>query len=55
MITLFDFDLIFIGKAYVIFVANLPNNATVEQLEQEFKKFGTIKPDGVKVRSSKVV
>ncbi|XP_027346289.1 putative G3BP-like protein isoform X1 [Abrus precatorius] len=42
------------GKAYAIFVANLPMNATVEQLERVFKKFGPIKPDGIQVRSNKV-
>ncbi|KOM31743.1 hypothetical protein LR48_Vigan01g129800 [Vigna angularis] len=41
------------GKAYAIFVANLPMNATVEQLERVFKKFGPIKRDGIQVRSSK--
>ncbi|XP_027346292.1 ras GTPase-activating protein-binding protein 1-like isoform X3 [Abrus precatorius] len=41
------------GKAYAIFVANLPMNATVEQLERVFKKFGPIKPDGIQVRSNK--
>ncbi|KAI4328555.1 hypothetical protein L6164_020899 [Bauhinia variegata] len=41
------------GKAYAIFVANLPMNATVEQLERVFKKFGPIKQDGVQVRSNK--
>ncbi|KAJ7943335.1 Ras GTPase-activating protein-binding protein 2-like [Quillaja saponaria] len=41
------------GKAYAIFVANLPMSATVEQLEQVFKKFGPIKRDGIQVRSNK--
>ncbi|RDX71204.1 nxt3 [Mucuna pruriens] len=41
------------GKAYAIFVANLPMNATVEQLERVFKKFGSIKRDGIQVRSNK--
>ncbi|KAG4906396.1 hypothetical protein AAZX31_20G023300 [Glycine max] len=41
------------GKAYAIFVANLPMNATVEQLERAFKKFGPIKQDGIQVRSNK--
>ncbi|MED6180497.1 hypothetical protein PIB30_011014 [Stylosanthes scabra] len=41
------------GKAYAIFVANLPTNATVEQLERVFKKFGPIKRDGIQVRSNK--
>ncbi|XP_042437309.1 nuclear transport factor 2-like [Zingiber officinale] len=31
----------------------LPSDATPEQLEQEFKKIGPIKPDGVQVRSHK--
>lgn len=47
-------NLCFTGKAYAIFVANLPMNATVEQLERVFKKFGPIKRDGIQVRSSKV-
>lgn len=33
---------------------NLPYDATVEQVEEEFKKFGPIKRYGVQVRSSKV-
>ncbi|CAL0331252.1 unnamed protein product [Lupinus luteus] len=41
------------GKAHAIFVANLSMNATVEQLEQVFKKFGPIKPDGIQVRSNR--
>lgn len=42
------------GKAHAIFVANLPMNATVEQLDRVFKKFGSIKRDGIQVRSNKV-
>ncbi|KAF1872910.1 hypothetical protein Lal_00016015 [Lupinus albus] len=41
------------GKAHAIFVANLPMNATVEQLEHVFKGFGPIKPDGIQVRSNR--
>ncbi|XP_004505358.1 nuclear transport factor 2 isoform X2 [Cicer arietinum] len=41
------------GKAHAIFVANLPMNATVEQLDRVFKKFGPIKPNGIQVRSNK--
>ncbi|XP_019445896.1 PREDICTED: ras GTPase-activating protein-binding protein 2-like isoform X1 [Lupinus angustifolius] len=41
------------GKAHAIFVANLPMNATVQQLEHVFKDFGPIKPDGIQVRSNK--
>ncbi|KAM7278438.1 hypothetical protein ACFE04_005572 [Oxalis oulophora] len=40
------------AKGYSIFVANLPMDATVEQLNEIFSKFGVIKPDGVRVRSS---
>ncbi|CAJ2650397.1 unnamed protein product [Trifolium pratense] len=41
------------GRAHAIFVANLPMTATVEQLDRVFKKFGTIKRDGIQVRSNK--
>ncbi|CAN8305294.1 unnamed protein product [Cochlearia groenlandica] len=34
-----------------IFVANLPMDATPEQLNETFKGFGTIKKDGIQVRS----
>ncbi|XP_020257573.1 ras GTPase-activating protein-binding protein 1-like isoform X2 [Asparagus officinalis] len=37
-----------------IFVRNLPLDATVAQLEEVFKKFGPIKPQGVQVRSHKL-
>ncbi|GMY25838.1 putative G3BP-like protein [Fagus crenata] len=40
-------------KAHAIFVPNLPMDATVEQLEVVFKKYGSIKPDGIQVRSNK--
>jgi hypothetical protein len=39
---------------YSIYVRNLPLNATPHQLEEEFKKFGSIKYDGIQVRSNKV-
>ncbi|KAK2434397.1 nuclear transport factor [Trifolium repens] len=41
------------GRAHAIFVANLPMTATVEQLDRVFKKFGSIKRDGIQVRSNK--
>lgn len=41
------------GKAHAIFVANLPMNATVEQLERAFVEFGPIKTNGIQVRSNK--
>ncbi|XP_020273710.1 uncharacterized protein LOC109848565 isoform X4 [Asparagus officinalis] len=37
-----------------IFVRNLPLDATIAQLEEVFKKFGPIKPQGVQVRSHKL-
>ncbi|KAK9741208.1 hypothetical protein RND81_03G088900 [Saponaria officinalis] len=40
-------------EGFSIFVRNLPANVIDEQLEQEFKRFGPIKPDGVQVRSNK--
>ncbi|CAL5191108.1 unnamed protein product [Lathyrus oleraceus] len=36
-----------------IYVRNLPLNVTVAQLEEEFKKFGPIKPGGIQVRNNK--
>lgn len=38
-----------------IYVRNLPLNVTVAQLEEEFKKFGPIKPGGIQVRNNKVI
>ncbi|TVU13843.1 hypothetical protein EJB05_37274 [Eragrostis curvula] len=40
--------------AHAIYVRNLPLNATPQQLEDEFKAFGTIKTDGIQVRSNKI-
>lgn len=40
-------------EGHSIYVRNLPMNATVTQLEEEFKKFGPIKSNGVQVRSNK--
>ncbi|CAI9111720.1 OLC1v1012011C1 [Oldenlandia corymbosa var. corymbosa] len=40
-------------EGYSIYVRNLALNATAQQLEEEFKKFGPIKHDGVQVRSNK--
>ncbi|KAG0492819.1 hypothetical protein HPP92_006217 [Vanilla planifolia] len=37
-----------------IYIKNLPLNATALQLEEEFKKFGPIKPNGIQVRSNKL-
>ncbi|KAJ8760407.1 hypothetical protein K2173_015074 [Erythroxylum novogranatense] len=42
-----------IVKGYSVFVANLPMDATEEQLREVFEKFGPIKSNGVQVRSAK--
>uniref|UniRef100_A0A0D6QS95 NTF2 domain-containing protein n=1 Tax=Araucaria cunninghamii TaxID=56994 RepID=A0A0D6QS95_ARACU len=39
------------GNGCSIYIRNLPFNATAAQLEEEFKRFGAIKPSGVQVRS----
>ncbi|XP_042484673.1 nuclear transport factor 2-like isoform X1 [Macadamia integrifolia] len=41
------------SDGHSIYIKNLPLNATPAQLEEEFKKFGPIKSDGVQVRSNK--
>ncbi|RVW35578.1 putative G3BP-like protein [Vitis vinifera] len=40
-------------EGFSIYVRHLPLSATVPQLEEEFKKFGPIKQDGIQVRSNK--
>ncbi|XP_030534587.2 nuclear transport factor 2-like [Rhodamnia argentea] len=40
-------------EGHSIYIRNLPYNATVELLEEEFRKFGPIKPNGIQVRSAK--
>jgi hypothetical protein len=47
--------LFFEVNAHAIYVRNLPLNATETQLEDEFKKLGTIKQNGIQVRSNKVL
>lgn len=42
------------ADGHSIYVKSLPLNATPAQLEEEFKKFGPIKPNGVQVRSHKM-
>ncbi|URE24900.1 Nuclear transport factor 2 (NTF2) domain, partial [Musa troglodytarum] len=42
------------ADGYSIYVKNLPLDATPAQLEEEFKKHGPIKPDGIQVRSNKL-
>ncbi|XP_078434865.1 nuclear transport factor 2-like [Wolffia australiana] len=41
------------ADGHSIYVKSLPLNATTAQLEEEFKRFGPIKPGGVQVRSNK--
>ncbi|KAM0877714.1 hypothetical protein ACQ4PT_035321 [Festuca glaucescens] len=40
--------------ALAVYIKNLPLHATPSQLEEAFKTFGTIKPDGIQVRSHKI-
>ncbi|KAH0466573.1 hypothetical protein IEQ34_003811 [Dendrobium chrysotoxum] len=42
------------ADGFSIYIKNLPLNATAAQLEEEFKKFGPIKPNGIQVRSNKL-
>ncbi|PWA95417.1 hypothetical protein CTI12_AA051210 [Artemisia annua] len=39
---------------FSIYIKGLPMNATPAMLDDEFKKFGTIKPNGIQVRSNRV-
>ncbi|GFQ07535.1 putative g3bp-like protein [Phtheirospermum japonicum] len=41
------------ADGYSIYIKGLPMNATEALLEEVFKKFGTIKKDGIQVRSNK--
>ncbi|KAL3633298.1 hypothetical protein CASFOL_022825 [Castilleja foliolosa] len=41
------------GDGYSIYIKGLPMSATDSVLEEVFKKFGTIKNDGIQVRSNK--
>ncbi|XP_051227886.1 nuclear transport factor 2 isoform X1 [Lolium perenne] len=41
-------------QGYSIFVKSLPFNSTTQTVEEEFKKFGAIKPGGIQVRNNKI-
>ncbi|KAM0856835.1 hypothetical protein ACQ4PT_048885 [Festuca glaucescens] len=41
-------------QGYSIFVKSLPFNSTAQTVEEEFKKFGAIKPGGIQVRNNKI-
>ncbi|KAJ4728330.1 ras GTPase-activating protein-binding protein 2-like [Melia azedarach] len=43
------------GEVKSVYVRNLPSAVTAAEIEQEFKNFGRIKPDGVFVRNRKDV
>ncbi|GLT41309.1 hypothetical protein SLA2020_153840 [Shorea laevis] len=43
------------GEFKSVYVRNLPSDVTAEEIEEEFKNFGRIKPDGVFVRNRKDV
>ncbi|KAE8709369.1 hypothetical protein F3Y22_tig00110332pilonHSYRG01392 [Hibiscus syriacus] len=43
------------GEYKSVYVRNLPSTVTVAEIEQEFKNFGRIKPDGVFIRNRKDV
>ncbi|KAH7517444.1 hypothetical protein FEM48_Zijuj09G0065500 [Ziziphus jujuba var. spinosa] len=43
------------GEPKSVYVRNLPPNVTEVEIEQEFKHFGRIKPDGVFIRSRKEI
>ncbi|XP_043805626.1 nuclear transport factor 2 isoform X2 [Manihot esculenta] len=43
------------GEPKSVYVRNLPSDVTAEEVEQEFKNFGRIKPDGVFIRNRKDV
>jgi RNA recognition motif-containing protein len=42
---------VFAEQGYSVFVKNLPFNTTIHIVEEEFKKFGGIKPGGIQVRN----
>ncbi|KAL5987872.1 hypothetical protein ACLOJK_035628 [Asimina triloba] len=41
------------AEGHSIYIRGLPLSATVPELEEEFKKFGPIKPGGIQVRSNR--
>lgn len=42
------------ADGYSIYIKGLPMSATPAMLDDEFKKFGSIKPNGIQVRSNRV-
>ncbi|KAJ0615473.1 putative Ras GTPase-activating protein-binding protein [Helianthus annuus] len=41
-------------EGYSVYIKGLPMNATHALLEEEFKKFGPIKPNGIQIRNNRV-
>lgn len=54
LISIVRHGLLHAGDGHSVHIRNLPLNATVPQLEMEFKNFGPIKPGGIQVISNKV-
>ena len=46
--------IILAGEVTSVYVRNLPPNVTEPEIDQEFKNFGKIKPDGIFIRVRKV-
>ena len=46
--------MILLGEVKSVYVRNLPATVTEAEIEQEFKNFGRIKPNGVFIRVKKV-
>jgi hypothetical protein len=51
LLLLYNYKLLRAGNGCSIYIKHLPVNVTPAQVEEEFKKFGAIKPSGVQVRS----
>lgn len=52
--TIDSWSIIILGEFKSVYVRNLPATVTEAEIEQEFKNFGRIKPDGIFVRVRKV-
>ena len=46
--------LILLAEVLSVYVKNVPSTALASQIEEDFKKFGKIRPDGVAIRTRKV-
>ncbi|XP_057957277.1 nuclear transport factor 2-like isoform X2 [Malania oleifera] len=44
-----------VGEIKSVYVRNLPSSVSASEIEEEFKKFGKLKPDGVVIRNRKDV